>query len=84
MDRPACLKCPFKINSVTGYDLDAMAALDAGDAPACHTIVGPHAIFQSAPFEPSDDLACTGYRAWLAELPGFAKPIAVSTGTPGK
>lgn len=56
------------------YDEDALEALDDGEEPACHAIVGVNAIFQHAPLEPDPSVACTGYHAWLNGVRGFKRP----------
>lgn len=65
-----------------GYDLDAIECLDRGEEPACHEAAGFDAIFAHAPFTPDEQQACTGHRAWLAQLPGFIKPPSLSESNP--
>lgn len=68
-----CKSCPFKDSAEAYiYDQDAMEALDNGDDPACHTIVGADAIFHEAPFTPRHP--CEGHRRWLNGEEGFKKP----------
>ncbi len=72
-----CRHCPFVDSpNAYAYDTDAMEALDEGNEPACHAIVGTDAIFSYAPMTPAHP--CAGYTEWANGNKGFRKPALVA------
>ena len=67
-----CAKCPFRADSPLSYDADAITALEDGNEPACHSIVGRDVIFED--WNPDESKRCLGYELWLNDTPGFGKP----------
>lgn len=66
-----CKTCPFVDGPhALAYDDDALDALDAGNEPSCHQIVGTEQIFV-------DGTPCDGFVAWCQGLPGFKRPQKV-------
>lgn len=77
MCRQVCGPCPFRDSpSAYAYDADAMEALEDGNVPACHSIVGADAIFHDAPFDPKHP--CVGHQKWAAGEDGFKKPDVIN------
>lgn len=71
----ACKYCPFRDSAEAYcYDADALEALDDGEEPACHAVVGVSAIFAHAPMDPVHP--CDGYRRFHGGEPGYKKPEA--------
>lgn len=71
--REPCHQCPFRNESPLAYDTDAMAALDEGHEPSCHSVVGMDAVFHD--FNPGDANRCIGFERWASDRAGFRKPI---------
>ena len=67
-----CAGCPFREGSKTVYDRDAIEALDEGQEPSCHCVVGHHSIFDAV--LPERSIACLGYLSWQEGEPGFCRP----------
>ena len=71
-----CSKCPFRIGSSIGYDLDAMEALEDGWEPSCHKLVGKNSIFKER--SPVAN-RCRGYDAMQQGEKGFGPPKLART-----
>jgi hypothetical protein len=71
--RLPCAQCPFRADSPLSYDADAIAALDDGYEPSCHSVVGLGVVFED--WNPDDAKRCVGYEHWANGDDGFMKPI---------
>lgn len=78
--RTACKECPFRAGSAVCYDSDSMDALDDGNEPSCHMVVGVDSIFFSEPL--TDKQRCHGHALWLDGIAGYQEPSGAVNFTP--